>query len=308
VAILVLTVILWMFVKILCGRSRAWIAHAGRGTPAERQNRADTLAGVFHNTGNVVIAIGSLLMILDAAGVPVAALLGGAGVVGLAVAFGAQSLIKDYFCGFILLLENQYTVNDVVTIGGLTGSVERITLRITVLRDFEGKVYFIPNGQVSSVTNATMDWSRAVLEIGVAYKENVDQVMEALTQITGQLREEPEYSDSILSDVEMLGVDNLSDSSVVIKFGLKTRPDRKWPVKRELLRRIKNTFDERGIEIPFPHQTVIHRTENERHARPVEDGTLSALGDGRGGSANSSTSFVPPGVPHTPNGDPQLNP
>ncbi|MEO8495068.1 MAG: mechanosensitive ion channel family protein, partial [Planctomycetota bacterium] len=173
----------------------------------------------------------------------------------------AQSLMKDYFCGFILLMENQYKVNDWVTIGGQTGLVERITLRVTVLRDFEGKVYFIPNGQITSVTNATLDWSRAVFEIGVAYKENVDQVIAELRQVTIQMREDSAYSDFILGDVEMLGVDNLGDSSVVIKFGVKTRPDKKWPVKRELLRRIKNAFDERGIEIPFPHRTVIHRTE-----------------------------------------------
>ena len=269
VVILVLTLILWMFIKLLCRRSRTWIAHAGRGTTAERQNRAHTLAGVFENTGNVVIVIGSVLMILDAAGVPITAVLGGAGVVGLAVAFGAQSLIKDYFCGFILLLESQFKVNDFVTIGGLSGFVERITLRITVLRDFEGNVYFIPNGQITSVTNATMDWSRAVLEIGVAYKENVDHVIEELKQLTSQLQEDPEFREFILGDVEMLGVNNLGDSSVVVKFGMKTRPDKKWTVKRELLRRIKNTFDNQGIEIPFPHQTVIHRTENGGPARRV---------------------------------------
>ncbi len=269
VVILVLTLVLWMLIKLLCRRSRIWIAHAGRGTTAERQNRAHTLAGVFENTGNVVIVIGSLLMILDAAGVPITAVLGGAGVVGLAVAFGAQSLIKDYFCGFILLLESQFKVNDFVTIGSQSGFVERITLRITVLRDFEGNVHFIPSGQITSVTNATMDWSRAVLEIGVAYKENVDQVIEELKELTGQLKEDPEFAECILGDVEMLGVNNLGDSSVIVKFGVKTRPDKKWPVKRELLRRIKNTFDTRGIEIPFPHQTVIHRNENSNPARRV---------------------------------------
>ncbi len=269
VVILLLTFLLWILVKLLCGRSRAWIGRAGRGTASERQNRADTLAGVFQNTGNIVIVIGSVLMILDAAGVPIAALLGGAGVVGLAVAFGAQSLMKDYFCGFILLLENQYKVNDFVTIGGLSGLVERITLRVTILRDIEGKVHFIPNGQISSVTNATLDWARAVVEIGVAYQENVDQVIAELKQLVGQLREDPEFRDAIVGDIEMLGVDNLGDSSVVIKFAVKTRPDQKWPVKRELLRRIKNTFDERGIEIPFPYRTIIQRTENHSLARPV---------------------------------------
>lgn len=269
--ILALTFLVWMFLKLICRRSRIWIASAGTGDEAERVNRANTLAGVFQNTGNMVIVVGSLMMILDAAGVPIAALLGGAGVVGLAVAFGAQSLMKDYFCGFILLLEDQYKVNDFVTICGLSGVVEQITLRITILRDFEGKVYFIPNGQITSVTNATLDWSRAVLEIGVAYKENVDRVMREIEQLTARLREDPEYSEFILGDVEMLGVDSLGDSSVVIKFGVKTRPDKKWPVKRELLRRIKKTFDEQGIEIPFPHRTVIHRNENGNPARPVAE-------------------------------------
>lgn len=268
--ILLLTVVLWSLLKLLCSRSRALIARAGRGAETERQNRADTLAGVFQNTGNTVIALGSVLMTLDAAGVPIAALLGGAGVVGLAVAFGAQSLMKDYFCGFILLMENQYKVNDFVTICDLSGWVERITLRVTVLRSFEGKVHFVPNGQITSVTNATLDWARAVLEIGVAYKENVDQVIAELKLVTQSLRKDPEYGVYILGDVEMLGVENLGDSSVVIKFGVKTRPDMKWPIRRELLRRIKNTFDDRGIEIPFPHLTVFHRTENGGPAKLAE--------------------------------------
>ena len=201
-------------------------------------------------------------MILQEAGIPIAPLLGGAAVFGLAVAFGAQNLIRDYFYGFVILLENQYKLNDVVKIGDTSGQVEQITLRMTVLRDLEGNVHFVPNGQITTVTNMTHGWSRALFDIGVAYKENVDHVMAVLNELGDQLRKEPPYSAVILEPATMLGVDALGDSAVVIKFFIKTRPLQQWTVKRELLRRIKNRFDELGIEIPFPHRTVFHRLED----------------------------------------------
>jgi small conductance mechanosensitive channel len=235
--------------------------HGARGSSAEREDRARTLVGVFHNTASLAIIVGGGLMILQEAGVPIAPLLGGAAVFGLAVAFGAQNLIRDYFYGFVILLENQYKLNDVVRIGDRSGQVEKITLRMTVLRDQEGNVHFLPNGEITAVTNMTHGWSRALFSINVAYKEKIDDVIAVLMSLAADLRKDPVYAPMILDDAAMLGVDDLSESWVVIKFHVKTRPLQQWNVKRELLRRIKNRFDELNIELPFPQRTVTIRDD-----------------------------------------------
>jgi moderate conductance mechanosensitive channel len=227
-----------------------------RGSREERENRARTLLGVFRSVANILLIAGGGMMILDEVGVPVAPIIGGAAVFGLAVAFGAQSLIKDYFVGFMVLLEQQYLVNDVIEIGPVKGQVERVSLRITVLRDLEGRVHFVPHSQINTVTNLTHGWSRAVFEIGVAYRESVDHVIAVLTALAEKLRRDEAYKLLILSDPVMLGVDSFGDSAVVIKFYIQTRPLQQWTVKREMLRRIKNEFDRLGIEIPFPHMTI----------------------------------------------------
>jgi small conductance mechanosensitive channel len=242
-------------VKLMAGAT-------GRGTTIERENRAKTLVGVFQNAASVTIVIGGTLVILDEMGAKISVLLGGVAVFGLAVAFGAQNLMKDYFYGFVMLLENQYMIHDVVKIGDLSGQVERITLRMTVLRDGNGVVHFIPNGQINCVSNETHGWSRASFEIGVAYKENIDHVMSVLADLTRQLRADPKLGPTILEDATEPGIESLGDSAVVIKFHIKTRPHQHGAVKRELLRRIKNRFDELGIELPFPHRTVYHRHES----------------------------------------------
>jgi small conductance mechanosensitive channel len=235
--------------------------NGARGSSAEREDRARTLVGVFHNTASLAIIVGGGLMILQEAGVPIAPLLGGAAVFGLAVAFGAQNLIRDYFYGFVILLENQYKLNDVVRIGDRSGQVEKITLRMTVLRDQEGNVHFLPNGEITAVTNMTHGWSRALFSINVAYKEKVDDVIAVLMALAADLRKDPVFAPMILDDAAMLGVDDLSESWVVIKFYIKTRPLQQWNVKRELLRRIKNRFDELNIELPFPQRTVTIRDD-----------------------------------------------
>ncbi len=253
-------VLLDQLAKFFGHRTIKLIASAtGRGTTAERENRAKTLVGVFQNAVSVAIFVGGVLMALEEAGANVTVLMGGVAVVGLAVAFGAQNLIKDYFYGFVMLMENQYMLNDVIKIGELAGQVERITLRMTVLRDASGVVHFIPNGTINSVSNETHGWSRASFEIGVAYKENVDQVICVLAEMGGEMRHDPNYGPMILDDPTQPGVDSLGESAVVIKFFIKTRPHQQGAVKRELLRRIKNRFDELGIELPFPHRTIYHR-------------------------------------------------
>jgi small-conductance mechanosensitive channel len=233
-----------------------------RGTHQDRENRAQTLAGVFNSALSLLILGGGSLMMLDEIGIPIVPLMGGAAVVGLAVAFGAQNLIKDYFSGFMVLLEDQYGINDVVKIGEISGLVEHISLRTTVLRDLEGTVHFIPHGTITTVSNQTHGWSRALFDINIDYKEDPDRVMEVLLEIGRELRRDPVFGPLILDDPEMLGVDQFADSSVILKFFLKTRPLQQWTVKREMLRRIKKRFDELGIEIPYPHQTVHHRYDS----------------------------------------------
>lgn len=239
-------------IALLVGRGVA-------GTIPERENRARTLGSVFHNAARLVIIVSGLLMLAAEVGIDIVPLIGAAGVVGLAVAFGAQNLVRDYFAGFMILLENQYGINDVIKVGETGGLVERITLRITVLRSVDGTVHFIPNGQIHAVSNMTHGWSRALFDIGVAYKEDVDLVMQTLIKLGKELRADPTFRQMILDDPEMLGVDSFSDSAVVIRFFIKTRPMQQWTVKRAMLRRIKKKFDEMGIEIPFPHRTVYHR-------------------------------------------------
>jgi small conductance mechanosensitive channel len=238
---------------------RLMVPHDRHGRQEERENRAKTLVSVFRNAANIVTISGGVVMILDEIGLPIGPLLGGAAVAGLAVAFGAQSLIKDYFTGFMVLSEQQYMINDVIKIGDISGQVERITLRMTVLRDLEGNVHFLPHGQINTVTNMTLGWSRAVFEVGVAYKENIDRVIDVLLELGRGLRRDSQFGRLILEDPTMLGVDELAKSAVVVKFFIKTKPLQQWAVKRELLRRIKNKFDELDIEIPFPHLMLYHR-------------------------------------------------
>lgn len=253
--------LVWMSRLMQSRLVRLMAGRGPRGNRVERENRAKTLVSVFHNAANLLIVGGGAIMVLEEIGIPIGPLVGGAAVIGLAVAFGAQSLIKDYFTGFILLLEQQYLINDVIRIGDIAGQVERISLRMTVLRDLEGRVHFIPHGEIHSLTNLTHGWSRAVMEIGVAYKENIDRVIAVLNDLGREMREDAEFGKLILEDLTMLGVDALGDSAVVVKLFLKTEPLQQWTVKREFLRRVKNRFDELGIEIPFPHRTVYHRQD-----------------------------------------------
>jgi small conductance mechanosensitive channel len=255
-----LACVLWLFRRIEARLIALLARRAGRGTAEDRENRSRTLIGVVHNAAGVIVFSGGIVMLLNEAGiVETGKLVSWLAVLGFAVAFGAQSLVKDFFSGFMILLEQQYMVNDVVKIDDVSGQVERITLRMTVLRDWEGIVHFIPHGEINRVSNSTQGWSRAVFNIGVAYGEDVDHVMTVLSDLARQMRDEPEYAGLILEDVEMLGVDDLAESAVVIRFVIKTRPLKNWIVRREMLRRIKNKFDQLGIEIPYPTRTIVQR-------------------------------------------------
>jgi len=259
-AVLAVLIGLWLLAHLLARRfARTYVSRGRRGTREERTERADTLHRAWRSLLNSVFLILGTLVLLDQLGVDVTVLLGGAAIFGVALAFGAQNLFQDYYYGFMILLENQYRIGNVVRIGGISGVVEDITLRMTMLRDLEGVAHFIPHSQVNTVSNLTHYWSRALLDVGVAYKENVDRVMDVLRELAAELRRDPEYGPVILEDAEILGVDQLGDSAVVIRMYIKTVPTKQWQVKREMQRRIKNRFDELGIEIPFPHRSVYLR-------------------------------------------------
>lgn len=215
-----------------------------------------TVAKLFNWLGTVTIMVAMVYIVLEKHGLDMAPLLAGAGIMGLAFGFGGQYLIRDLINGLFILIEGQYRLNDVIKIGGYGGLVEDMNLRITTLRDLEGRVIIVPNGEIKTVVNYTKEYSQALLSIGVAHKENVDRVMDVIKDTGKELREDTYFKKLIIDDLEMLGVDDFSDSAVIIKFRMKTLPIKQWEVMREFRRRLKNRFDELGIEIPFPHTTM----------------------------------------------------
>jgi small conductance mechanosensitive channel len=222
----------------------------------EALKRAETLGRVFRYLASVVITVVAVMLVLAELGVSVAPILGAAGVVGLAVGFGAQSLVKDYFTGFFLLLENQIRQGDVVRLGDHAGLVEEVTLRYVQLRDYDGNVHFVPNGTISTVVNMSRGYAQAVVDIGIGYGEDVDRVIEVMREVGAEMRADPAHAGRILDSLEVAGVDKWDDSAVVIRARFRVAPLEQWTVKRDYLRRLKRAFDERGIEIPFPQRTL----------------------------------------------------
>ena len=255
VAIIIGALVSIWIIRIFVYKSKRRIGDPDR-VGIERAKRTETLARIVETTLRVVILIAALLMVLKQVGIEIGPLLAGAGIVGLAVGFGAQSLVKDVIGGFFILLENHMNVGDIVEIAGSAGVVESINLRVTVLRDLEGRVHIVPNGEIGVVTNMTKEYSQAMIEIGVAYKEDVDEVIAVLNQVAEGMRSDDTFKALILDPLEVLGLDSFGDSSVNIKVRLKTMPAKQWAVAREFRKRVKKTFDEQGIEIPFPHLTL----------------------------------------------------
>lgn len=224
------------------------------GAAVRMTQRTSTLTGILRSLGRAVILFIGFTLLLSKVGVNIAPLLASAGIVGLAVGFGAQSLVKDVISGFFILMEDQYGVGDVISIDGKSGEVERMNLRITQLRNLDGQLITIPNGTIQAVTNMSKEWSRAVLDIGVAYQEEPDRVMAVLASVGSELRSE--MPDDILEPIEVLGVDAFKESEVTIKVVLKTRPLRQWAVARAFRRKVWYRFREEKIEIPFPQRTL----------------------------------------------------
>ena len=267
--ILLLVVIMIIALKSVDIASRKLFSGiARRGPDEELKKRADTLGGIVKSALTVVIFIVALMMILEELGIDIAPILAAAGVLGLAIGFGAQKLVEDVISGFFILLEDQVRVGDVVQIADKGGLVEAVDLRKIILRDLAGNVHFIRNGSVGTVTNMTKEYSRYVFDIGVAYREDVDEVIEVIKAVDKALREDEQFKDDILEPIEILGLDKFGDSAVVIKARTKTKPIKQWSVGREFNRRLKKKFDELNIEIPFPHMTL-YAGEDKQGNSPV---------------------------------------
>jgi len=222
----------------------------------EIEKRTTTLSRVLVTTGIVVIVIAALFMILSEAGINITPVVAGFGIAGLAVGFGAQSLVKDLIAGLFILIENQYGVGDVVRIADIAGIVEEVNLRRTILRDLDGIVHSVPNGEIRVASNFTKEWSRVNLNVSVGYGEDLDHVIEVLNRIGKEMAEDPEWGPLIIGAPHVLRVDAFEDSGIAIKILGETKPIQQWAVMGELRLRIKKLFDEEGIEIPWPHTKV----------------------------------------------------
>jgi small conductance mechanosensitive channel len=230
--------------------------YEGRLSTGAQLQRADTLTHVMRDIVRIVIVFIGSMMILAEVGVDLKPLLAAAGIGGLAIGFGAQSLVKDIISGFFILLEDSVRVGDVVEIAGVGGLVEDVKLRTITLRDLSGNVHVVPAGAIDKVKNMTKIYSFYLFDVAVAYREDVDEVMALLQAIGEELRQDLAFREDILEPLEMLGVDHFADSAVIVKCRIKTKPIQQWRVGREMNRRIKKSFDAKGIEIPFPHRTI----------------------------------------------------
>lgn len=229
---------------------------AGGGADYELQKQADTVSGVTRTSIVAVIWTVALFMVLREMNFDIRPLLAGAGVLGLAIGFGAQTLIKDVLAGFFLLIENQMRVSDVVVINGQGGVVQEMNLRTTILRSEDGAVHIFPNGSIAKLSNLTRDYAYYVFTLSVDYKDDTDRVAEVLREIAAQMMQEEPYRPAILAPLEVMGVDQLSESGVVVKARIKTAPMQQWQIGREMNRRIKMRFAEAGLDFPYPTRTI----------------------------------------------------
>jgi small conductance mechanosensitive channel len=247
------------FLRITINRLETVLIRAGELSEkvlgAARQ-RVTTLVSVLRTIAVGLVWFIVALVSLGQIGLNIGPILAGAGVIGLAVGFGAQNLVRDLVSGFFIILENQIRVGDITVVNGTPGLVEAITFRTVVLRDLSAVVHVFPNGTINTLSNMTKDWSAYVIDVGVAYKEDTDEVVKVMRRVADELKEDPEYGLCMLESIEILGVDDFADSAVTIKARFKTLPLKQFFVGREYRRRLKKAFDAGGIEIPFPHRTL----------------------------------------------------
>jgi small conductance mechanosensitive channel len=275
-AAVLVALLLWWVLRLITRRIERSLGQPQPGALTAHEQRTRTLTGLLRSVGRVVIAVIFLFMLMSAVGLDLGPLLAGAGVLGLAISFGAQSLVKDVISGLFILIENQFGVGDVVRIEGVSGAVERMTLRVVILRDVHGVVHIVPNGEIKKVSNLTRTWARAVLDVGVAYKEDTDHVVRVMREVGAGLWEDPEWRPLLVEPVEVPGIESFDESQVTIRLMAKTLPLKQWDVARELRRRLKQRFDAEGIEIPYPHQKVVWEGSSPQEGLLLR---TAALGD-----------------------------
>lgn len=261
--IIILIVVTWIVMRLLkvfikrMKKGMMQRIHKKQGKESqESEKRVETLLRILQSVLKMIILVMFIMIFLKKFGVDIGPILAGAGILGLAIGFGAQELVRDYISGFFILLENQIRVGDFAILNGTGGMVESIELRTTSLRDLSGTTHTFQNGKINTVSNMSMEWSAITLDIGVAYKEDVDEVMNIMKQVGDDLTNDEKFKDVVLEPLEIFGLNEFADSAIVIKARIKTQPLQQWAVGREYRRRLKKAFDENGIEIPFPHTTV----------------------------------------------------
>lgn len=260
VILLILLIVILRVTKFLIGKLKkilvAKTIHNQDEPDLEAEKRLNTLMGIVRKGATIVIWSLFIMIFLKKINIEIGPILAGAGIVGLAVGFGAQELVRDFISGFFILLENQIRTGDVAIINGTGGLVEKIELRTITLRDLSGVVHIFQNGKINSVSNMTKGWSAMVFDIGVAYKEDLNKVMKVMKQVADDMQKDPDFANRILEPMEIFGLDSFGDSALVVKGRIKTRPIEQWNVGREYNKRLKEAFDEQRIEIPFPHRTI----------------------------------------------------
>ncbi len=269
--LLILALLLrWLLFKVV-GRV---VARAGQGVLPDRMNmgasarrmqRAETMGSLFKSivTGLLVAVFGT--MMLSQLGVDIAPIIASAGIIGIALGFGAQSLVKDFLSGVFMILEDQFGVGDIIDVGEAVGTVEAVSLRVTRLRDINGTVWYVPNGEIVRVGNQSQNWSRTVLDIGVSYSEDLVRVRQVLQDVAHDLWEDDDFQGKVIEEPSVWGVQDLAADAVTIRVVLKTTPGEQWAVAREMRQRIKARFDHEGIEIPFPQRVVWQRQQSAGH-------------------------------------------
>lgn len=269
--VLLVLVLAWVAWRVCARLVRA--AHGrmvARSANADSANRIETMTQVLRYALGATVLIVAGMLVLDQLGISIAPLIATAGVAGIAIGFGVQSLVKDYFTGIVLLLEDQIRKGDVIEAGGKSGLVEEMTLRYVRVRDYEGSVHFIPNGTITTVSNLSREYAFALIDAGIAYGSDIDRAIEIMRKVAGDLRADLAFAGRIVEDIEIAGVERWEDSAVVLRARLKVAPLEQWGVRREYLRRLKYAFDAGGIEIPYPHVTVYAGAAAGRAGFPVE--------------------------------------
>jgi len=269
--VLLAVVLRWLLHKVvdrIANRAEKGVLpeRAESAVAARRKQRAATMAGVLKSIVTFVVVAVVGTMILSEIGVDIAPIIASAGIIGIALGFGAQSLVKDFLAGIFIFIEDQYGVGDVVDLGEAIGTVEVVTLRMTRLRDINGTVWYVPNGEIVRVGNQSQNWSRAVIDVGVGYGEDLARVQRVLREVANDLWQDDEFRGVVIEEPEVTGVEMLAADSVTVRVMVKTAPLEQWAVARALRQRIKARFDHEGIEIPFAQRVVWHREDRKRGA------------------------------------------